>query len=1091
MTDRKIKGLEALKAREAALGDRSKHEYEITSKLEAVAKKMQTSIASGNTTEISESRAATESLLANLNVLSAPRIAVTEKQFNLRTRTALNIMSTRQDVSHHMQSTANYGIASRSAQEYTSSELQQQIEGAQGRRVGVGSTILEQSRLLSAPDTSANVKTLLGASLSTNWKEMESIAQQEGTARSAQAIQRRQRTDLPSMFESTADVLKKHEHQSLIKDTQSGIYGSASKINAEFDTKLKTLAASFEQLTKVIHDASASTEDRTAAERAHKKAREDYDEADAKKKALGGGSGGGGWGRAGDIAGITGGIAMGGAGIYKQWAIGREMDTMQLQSGMMGLSNQRYQDSRAAAGGDMAAILRIQEGSWGKSIGVGRNLSSKAVDAAAAEVAGGALTTIGAGIKGFAAGAQGGASVGGGWGAAGLGILGGLGSGMSAAEGVSANAAKLQSGATQVGSFLSAQGAKMGLSDAQQSMNATVQQNALDYMRSSWGSTSGAGANRRGILGDIRNTDFRQNLATRYGMGGAETEGLTQAGLSGLGRQFNTGDIEKAGAFSRAGFGSSEQYMGMRSQIAQQGGTGGNLETIMRNAVASGMDSSKNIMDMTRTMSSLASFSSSAGTSTFGGAAAGVAASIEALRKAGVSEALAPGAAGMAGDQINADARHRGIDIPTLVHSGRMKAIGLKPMTLEESAAAKMNPEQIRTLMMKLQDDKLSDKEKRSAINSAGQGYWLTGTMTESVQRLRDLSTINLQKATLAEGQTYALYGHKEDAKLVDDYMDPVKKAKMTPDELERADKLYSAATAAGSGLPKPIAARAGYNVSNKATEGSLTDTAAIKNKTLSHVVDPLGGKGLISGVFGEHRHASHGKKEHAHDGVDIAAAAGTPVYAVVGGKVVRSGWSDTYGNRVEIQDSQGNMHTYAHLQSLSDYKTGANVTAGMPIGAVGHTGRGITGNHLHWGVKDSKGKSFDPMSLFNKGPTEDVAVGAARANATGEVTQYGAGKDLAGDFQKILQTMMVEAKNLNPERFKEMVTASASTLDKSVEALAKVVDGLTGKLGGTPPKKDTQSSVSPNNPSANSNSKQVESAFERYFDFFPSKGGK
>jgi murein DD-endopeptidase MepM/ murein hydrolase activator NlpD len=77
------------------------------------------------------------------------------------------------------------------------------------------------------------------------------------------------------------------------------------------------------------------------------------------------------------------------------------------------------------------------------------------------------------------------------------------------------------------------------------------------------------------------------------------------------------------------------------------------------------------------------------------------------------------------------------------------------------------------------------------------------------------------------------------------------------------------------------------------------------------------------------------------HQGADLQAPEGTPVYAMADGKVIASwpaGTAQGYGEMVIIQhdaDDKGSL--YAHL-SQRNVRTGQRVSAGQPIGAVGRT---------------------------------------------------------------------------------------------------------------------------------------------------------
>jgi lipoprotein NlpD len=100
---------------------------------------------------------------------------------------------------------------------------------------------------------------------------------------------------------------------------------------------------------------------------------------------------------------------------------------------------------------------------------------------------------------------------------------------------------------------------------------------------------------------------------------------------------------------------------------------------------------------------------------------------------------------------------------------------------------------------------------------------------------------------------------------------------------------------------------------------------------------------GVVSSPFGMRNGAMH-------DGVDIAAPAGTPVYAADDGKVIFAGRLHGYGNVVILQHSGGYVTVYAHNQrNLVD--EGASVASGQEIAQIGDSGR-ASGPNLHFEVR-------------------------------------------------------------------------------------------------------------------------------------------
>ena len=103
------------------------------------------------------------------------------------------------------------------------------------------------------------------------------------------------------------------------------------------------------------------------------------------------------------------------------------------------------------------------------------------------------------------------------------------------------------------------------------------------------------------------------------------------------------------------------------------------------------------------------------------------------------------------------------------------------------------------------------------------------------------------------------------------------------------------------------------------------------------------------------------------HKGVDICAAAGTPIYASAGGTVTKAGYNKAgagtgYGYSVIISHSGGYTTVYAHCLSLV-VSAGQTVRQGQLIGYVGSTGRS-SGNHCHFEIRRS-GSYIAPQTVF------------------------------------------------------------------------------------------------------------------------------
>jgi murein DD-endopeptidase MepM/ murein hydrolase activator NlpD len=84
------------------------------------------------------------------------------------------------------------------------------------------------------------------------------------------------------------------------------------------------------------------------------------------------------------------------------------------------------------------------------------------------------------------------------------------------------------------------------------------------------------------------------------------------------------------------------------------------------------------------------------------------------------------------------------------------------------------------------------------------------------------------------------------------------------------------------------------------------------------------------------------------HDGEDLSASTGTPIYAITNGIVVERGYNTAWGNTVLIRSAGGLTYRVAHLSSYDPAITvNAEVAMGQKIGEAGSTGYS-TGSHLH-----------------------------------------------------------------------------------------------------------------------------------------------
>lgn len=186
------------------------------------------------------------------------------------------------------------------------------------------------------------------------------------------------------------------------------------------------------------------------------------------------------------------------------------------------------------------------------------------------------------------------------------------------------------------------------------------------------------------------------------------------------------------------------------------------------------------------------------------------------------------------------------------------------------------------------------------------------------------------------------------------------------------------------------------------------------------------------------------------HQGMDIFAPIGTPVYAAADGEVVYSerrsgdGGGSGFGMAVQLRHADGYTTKYAHLSRLKGYSKGDRVSAGDVIGYVGDTGNAKgTSPHLHFEIwknrtmqepanflsganksgyaaDDGSGTGDNLMGMAQNATSQLWDLGTAAIEAIGGIIKAGVGPQV---LRPITDSLVSSAPSIAPE------IAAASTL--------------------------------------------------------------
>jgi murein DD-endopeptidase MepM/ murein hydrolase activator NlpD len=117
--------------------------------------------------------------------------------------------------------------------------------------------------------------------------------------------------------------------------------------------------------------------------------------------------------------------------------------------------------------------------------------------------------------------------------------------------------------------------------------------------------------------------------------------------------------------------------------------------------------------------------------------------------------------------------------------------------------------------------------------------------------------------------------------------------------------------------------------------------------------------RGVLYGRFGK-------KGKEPHDGIDLAAPAGTPVKTAAPGTVLYAGEQHGYGLIVIVDHGKGLVTLYAHNRDLR-VRAEQKVREGQVVATVGDSGA-TSGPHLHFEVRQD-GKPVDPLDHLGPVP--------------------------------------------------------------------------------------------------------------------------
>ena len=175
-------------------------------------------------------------------------------------------------------------------------------------------------------------------------------------------------------------------------------------------------------------------------------------------------------------------------------------------------------------------------------------------------------------------------------------------------------------------------------------------------------------------------------------------------------------------------------------------------------------------------------------------------------------------------------------------------------------------------------------------------------------------------------------------------------------DESRSLQSKFDSVAAEYERLKKAILARKPDPAPAPSGPAPRAPSASIRVSATNGMACPVAGPVSFTDTWGAPRNG------HTHQGVDMMAASGTPVVAIVSGAITLADYGGSAGYWQILSGNDGNQYWYMHNQQ--NIVTGGSVSAGQQIATVGDTGNAAGTPHLHFEYHPGGGAAVNPTPL-------------------------------------------------------------------------------------------------------------------------------
>lgn len=524
---------------------------------------------------------------------AAVRMRAVEKTFQRGVQTALGEKSTTSAIAQQQRSTRTILGAIGEARTRPTLEIEESIQRKEALLRTQGERVRESLQ---------NIDTEEGVSkFNIRAKVHDRLIRDIASERAQLNMQRRMGLDIESRYQRARKVAIRSEDtlgdKAIISEVIAGRAGSKSEIEKKLQSVSEDLVKTFKEFDEAVTSGADNMDELADKFEGLAKEQEKYEKTLRAMSQYGGGR----------FNRILGGLATAGTAATAAGQISYITDVQSeirrenIRNTLGQISNAQYMDVFGATQGNMRALRRIRTAQYENEVRQGLSMAAESSEAVGMQAIGAGInvgvSTVGGGVKGALAGSR-------------RGLVGAITGAVGGAVAGGANAAVP---ATALGvDYLKKLQANQDLAIRMEQMREQdrirnmirdrTTQAAFDFYRNIGLAGRGLGGQRAGITSTLQAPETIEELAG-LGISPNELANLTGEARSTLGGAFNARNarsiMQQAGRLVQGGYMASYQDA-IRAQgaLSRVGGTEADLDEMLKIAVAQGMDSSKNLMDL-------------------------------------------------------------------------------------------------------------------------------------------------------------------------------------------------------------------------------------------------------------------------------------------------------------------------------------------------------------------------------------------------------------------------------------------------------------------------------------------------------------